>query len=278
MINQYLIIGQGDIGLPLAVRLSKLGHQVTGLARSPKQYDENISFWQKDALTLGQEELMDFTHIAIIITPRHDSDRVRAYRESYLAVCEHLAGLAEQLPNVQQILFVSSTSVYGENDGEVIDHNTTVRPASDTAHVLYQAELTLRGAFGDKCVIVRPSGIYGKQRLRLVRLAKTAHQDGASDTALTNRIMDTDLVNVLANIVQMTNFEPVYVVTDDCPASAFEVLCFICQNLGCPPPKRLSLPPSGKKILANIPSSWLTFGDYRQGYGEILRDCQKNAQ
>lgn len=269
---RYLIIGQGAIGLSVAVALNQQGNQVTTVARTAKNYPNMaIEFWQKDALTLTSQELEPFSHIAIIITPTSHTDRTQAYKDSYLAVCQHIANTKNPL-TLKQLLFVSSTSVYGQNAGELIDEHTPAHPSSDTAKVLRQAEQVLQNRFKDKCVIVRPSGIYGKQRTYMIHLAKNAHIDGVSDSHMTNRIMDSDLVAVLCDILQNPKPKNLYLATDFEPATIADVISFICQQKNYPPPKMIASTPTGKKIISNLPKTSLQFTSYQQGYADILSD------
>ena len=83
-----LIIGQGDIGLPVTNKLAQDGFSVTGLVRSERDHYalvDNAKFLQADALTLTTEQLQPFTHIAIIVTP--DEYSTSGYHDSYLAIC-----------------------------------------------------------------------------------------------------------------------------------------------------------------------------------------------
>ncbi len=268
--NRYLIIGQGSIGKPVAERLAKMGHQVTAMARTPKHHESAVHFWQKDAKSLTACELVEFSHIAIIITPnRQDDDRVRAYRESYLAVCEHMAEL--HLPNLCRILFVSSTSVYGENQGERVDIHTNACPSTQTAKILWQAENTLTEVFGERCVIVRPSGIYEASSTRMRELAKNAHVSGASMVHYTNRIHRDDLIDVLCRLMTLPVCEPLYLVSDCQPASRFDVLDFLCQKYGYPKPLALEGSPSGKRIYGNV-EDWIRFKTYKMGYQGTQKD------
>lgn len=273
--NRYLIIGQGKIGRQVAQVLSKQDW-VVGVSRSPIDgADDSKSFvhWQKDALALTADELQNFTHVAVIVSPSTAvGDRVQAYQESYLAICQHLADLSDDLPHIRQVLFVSSTAVYGEDEGQIIDEWTQVRPKTPTAQVLHQAENVLRQAFGQRAIVVRPSGIYGKNRQRMVRLATVAHLDGVPSSHYTNRIMDLDLVMVLVRILQSDEPKPMYLATDFCPVSSFDVLTYLCDLMDLPPPTVLNQPTSGKKIISNLPKQWLDFADYRQGYAWILAD------
>ncbi len=261
--GRHLIIGQGSVGQPVAECLAKVGHDVTAIARTPKHHDECVQFWQKDAKTLAADELTPFSHIAIIISPNHNCDRVQAYRDSYLAVCEHLAGLT--LPRVRRVLFVSSTSVYGESAGEMVDIHTPAFPKTQTAKVLIQAENILKQAFGERCVIVRPSGIYDAHSVRMRHLAKNAHVDGVPAMHYTNRIHRDDLIAVLCRVLGSPVCEPLYLASDCKPTTSLRVLEFLCQKYGYPKPAVIEGQPTGKRIRGNV-DDWLVFRDYQLGY------------
>lgn len=263
--NKYLIVGQGFIGKAVAQRLNELGHDVTGLARTPKQYDKPIQFWQRDARTLTQNELSSFSHVAIIITPNRElDDRVQAYRESYLAVCEHIAEL--NLPNIYRILFVSSTSVYGESGGEWIDIDTMACPITDTADVLLQAEQVLQRAFGERCVVIRPSGIYHGGSIRMKLMAQTTHINGVPISHYTNRIHRDDLVNVICQVLNLSVSKPVYLASDCEPVTSLKMMSFLCQKYDYLPPRVIHATPTGKRIRGNV-DDWLIFKNYQMGYG-----------
>ena len=108
-LHNILIIGQGDIGLPVTNKLAQDGLNVTGLARRDRQnyaLDDKAKFMQADALTLTAEQLQEFTQIAIIVTP--DEYSTSGYHNSYLAINQHLAALADKLSNLERIIFISS--------------------------------------------------------------------------------------------------------------------------------------------------------------------------
>ncbi|MCP3896525.1 NAD-dependent epimerase/dehydratase family protein [Moraxella sp.] len=276
MPNQFLIIGQGAIGYALANQLAKQGESVITMSRTAKSYlCGNVNHLQMDARRIDRvvDDVNQVTHIAIIVAPdRGASDRLNAYHESYFQICQAVADIADRLPSIQQVLFVSSTSVYGENAGEWIDEHSPAKPALPTAQVLYDAEQMIKNAYGDKSVIVRPSGIYGKSRRRMIELAKKAHVDGVPSAHYTNRIMDVDLVAVLARIMICDAPKSMYLVTDLLPVSSLDVMMFICQVLDVAPPAVIDAPTTGKRILSNVPRDWLTFPDYKAGYAWILED------
>ncbi len=201
----YLIIGQGDIGHQVSNQLAKLGYQVTGMARADKSHyslDNKVQFWQADILTVSEEQLQPFTHIAVIVAPNRYS--AEDYRNCYLVIAEHLAKFAENLTNLQRIIFISSTGIYGQNKGEWIDENTPPQPPKRAGtQFILQAEQVLQQAFKQKLVIIRPSGIYGKQRLLRINQATQKNKMPMSPCAWTNRIFDSDLVQIICQVLQL---------------------------------------------------------------------------
>jgi nucleoside-diphosphate-sugar epimerase len=256
-------------------KLAQDGLNVTGLARNERQYyalDDKASFMQADALTLTAEELQDFTDIVIIVTP--DEYSTSGYHNSYLAINQHLALFADKLSNLKRIIFISSTGIYGQDNGEWIDKDTVpMLPKREASQVILQAEQVLKQGFGDKAIIIRPSGIYGRERLMRVRKAKESEKQPISAGAWTNRIMDSDLVNIIANVLTIEEPNPVYIATDYLPVTSFALTTWLCEQLDEALPvlddKNTAI--SGKRLHSNIPLSWLTYPDWQIGYEDILR-------
>lgn len=273
--HNILIIGQGDIGLPVTNKLAQDGLTVTGLARRDRQnyaLSDDAEFMQADALKLTTEQLQDFTHIAIIVTP--DEYSTSGYHNSYLAINQHLAALADKLPTLKRIVFISSTAVYGQDNGEWIDEDTMLMlPEREASQVILQAEQALQESFDNKAIIIRPSGIYGRERLMRVRKAREPQKEPIAAGAWTNRIMDSDLVNIIAHVMTIELPKPVYIATDYLPVTTFELTTWLCEQLCEVLPvlddKNTAI--SGKRLHSNIPLAWLTYPDWQIGYQDILR-------
>ena len=273
--QNLLIIGQGDIGLPVTNKLAQDGYCVTGLARSERhQYDlvDSAGFLQADALTLTVDQLQAFTHIAIIVTP--DEYSTSGYHNSYLAISQHLATLASQLTKLERVVFISSTGVYGQDNGEWIDeHTAPVTPAREASKVILQAEQALQQGFGDKAVVIRPSGIYGRERLMRLRKARESNKDPVPAEHWSNRIMDRDLVNVIAKVLTIETPKPVYLATDYRPVTTFELGVWLSEQVGETPPTidNTKTSVTGKRLHSNIPLAWLDYADWQTGYRDILK-------
>lgn len=298
MMQTILMIGLGKIGLPVAKQLAAQGHYVIGVSRSTPTdsafcspvtaklppdndhlYQKNLHFVASDARALIIAQLSQWTsqisQICIIVSP--DTPSLQDYRDSYYAIAEHVVRLGDHLPNLKRVVFISSTGVYGQNAGEVIDINTPVfAPASATSQVILQTEQLLQQHFEDKSVIIRPSGIYGQSRLRLLTMAtqlaaqSTNTASNYPSNTWTNRIMDIDLVSIIVKVTNTGETVPVYLATDNAPVPLYTVLNYLATAQGL----NLSLPcmepTTGKRIINNLPTTWLNYPDWQSGYQHIL--------
>ena len=298
MMQTILMIGLGKIGLPVAKQLAAQGHCVIVVSRSTPTdlafcspvtaklppdndhlYQKNLHFVASDARALIIAQLSQWTsqisQICIIVSP--DTLSLQDYRDSYYAIAEHVVRLSDHLPNLKRVVFISSTGVYGQNAGEVIDINTPVfAPASATSQVILQTEQLLQQHFEDKSVIIRPSGIYGQSRLRLLTMATQLAAQSPNMTSdypsntWTNRIMDIDLVSIIVKVTNTGETVPVYLATDNAPVPLYTVLNYLATAQGL----NLSLPcmepTTGKRIINNLPTTWLNYPDWQSGYQHIL--------
>ena len=64
------------------------------------------------------------------------------------------------------LLYISSTGVYGDADGEWVDETTPCRPAREGGKACLAAEQVLaEHPLGKRSVVLRPAGIYGPDRI-----------------------------------------------------------------------------------------------------------------
>lgn len=274
--QKWLIIGQGDIGLPVTNMLAHHEFPTTGLARHDRQHydiDDKADFIQADALTLSADQLRDFTRIAIIVTP--DDYSSKGYQNSYLGICQHLASLRDDLPKLERIVFISSTGVYGQDNGEWIDEHTKPdTPEREGSQYILQSEEAIQHGFGKKAIIIRPSGIYGRERLMRLRKAKEADKQPMSAHAWSNRIMDSDLVHIIVKVLIIDSPKPIYIATDYLPVTSFELTTWLSLQVGAMPPQSDGKTTvTGKRLHSNIPLAWLHYPDWQSGYQDILQNA-----
>ncbi len=279
--SEVLILGCGDIGERLAKRLASKGYKTTGLRRSPRENLPHLNYQQCDlsqADALADVLQKPFSVIVITMTPSERSDQ--GYLQAYVNSCKNLvAQLASASLKPRLVIFVSSTAVYGQMDGDWVDENSPTEPTSFSGKRLLEAEsLILQSDING--IVVRFSGIYGPNRNRLIEQVRNGQASSSSD--YTNRIHADDCANSLAHLIELNRqavpLENIYLASDNQPAPMIEVVSWLAEQLGVK--KFLSNTATnerGNKRCSNkrLVSSGFTlqYPDYKKGYSALLREA-----
>lgn len=268
-----LIAGCGDVGNVLAELLLQSGHVVYGLKRDVSSLPRGVKATQADltdpaTLTNLPEEIDN-----LVFMPTPGSRDRAAYESIFIDGWNNLWQGLKQKPS--RSLLVSSTAVYGQSDGSVVNEETKPEPARFNGEVLLKME-QLAADCTDKLVIARISGIYGPGRERLIRLAASEGLEvQQSPPSFTNRIHRDDAAAALHHLLLLDKPQPLYLVSDDLSAPRYEVLAWVAAELGKPAPKGLSVEQGGcGKRIDNLrlrrSGFRLKYPDYRAGYGAVL--------
>jgi len=117
------------------------------------------------------------------------------------------------------VLFVSSSSVYGQSDESIVDEKSKTEPPAKTSKLLLEAERIALGANGS---VARLSGIYGPGRSYLLKryLEGNSQIDGFSSNSSgrwINQIHRDDAAQAIAHIIEKKLVNEVFNVNDDQP-------------------------------------------------------------
>ena len=169
------VLGCGWLGLPLAQHFVKQGYSVNGSTTTKSKIsilkEHQIIPFLID-LNSGVEEitivsfLKNIDVLIINIPPRMKTKSVNAYEEKMRQL-----HLAIKKTAVKKILFVSSTSVYGEIDGEVTEE-TIPKPSTNSGKELLKAENIFRNDTDLQTTILRFGGLVGPERHPVFYLSK----------------------------------------------------------------------------------------------------------
>lgn len=270
-----LIVGCGDVGGRLARQLADAGHHVHGLRRAPFSLPGvyAVTGDVTDPATLTLPVGLDY--VFVLLAPGDSGEE--AYRRVYYDGTRHvLAALAGE--RLRRIFWVSSSSVYGQDDGGWVDEASPANPSGATARVLRESEDAVR-ACEWPATIVRFSGLYGSGRLRLVNWVKSGKPVQASPAQWTNRIHVDDAARLLAFLMTQdaagVSLADTYIGTDSEPASQHDVLDWIADRLGMARVPHEERPGAGSnKRLSNARVLALGFRlrypDFRKGYADVL--------
>src|SRR5688500_15413470 len=121
---RVLIVGCGYVGLPLGTELARQGHEVFGLRRDSSAEAELKRAGIKPLFAdITRPEPLanlprDFEWVVNCVAS--SGGGAQEYRRVYLEGIRHLLQwLAPQRP--QKFVYTSSTSVYGQTDGSLVD-------------------------------------------------------------------------------------------------------------------------------------------------------------
>ncbi|MBC7372242.1 MAG: SDR family NAD(P)-dependent oxidoreductase [Bdellovibrionaceae bacterium] len=168
------IIGVGWLGSELSSRLKLAGQKVWGTRRKDFEFDtDEFPTAAADVLFLNTPPLIQMS----------PDDYVNKITTS-----------------AKKILFVSSTSVYGNNKGK-INESTVPEPKTESAKWLVEVERKLRFQFGEKLTVIRPGGLIGEDRHPIHSLSgKTNVPDGNKRVHLIHREDLVQLILAIADI------------------------------------------------------------------------------
>lgn len=162
-----------------------------------------------------------------------------AYRRVYLKGCENLV---ERFPTAQ-IVFTSSSSVYGQIEGEKVTEESEAEPDRETGKILRHAEDVVLKTGG---VVVRLAGIYGPARSVLLRKflngEAVIEEDGRR---FINQIHRDDAARAILHLLTMSQFPSgqLFNVADSIPLRQREVYEGLARIF------EKDLPPSGPRDL-----------------------------
>lgn len=270
-----VIAGCGDLGTEVGLRLAAAGHRILGLRRFPENLPAEF-----DALAVDlsrQVPALPADSRLVVIATAADARTADSYRSAYVdAPANTLEGLRRAGAGPQKVLLVSSTAVYGVEDGSWVDEDTATDPLTETGHVLVEAESALRRNVPD-AVVFRLAGIYGPGRTRLIEQVREGTTTVPHHLHYTNRIHRDDAAAAIVHLVTgVESPAPTYIGVDDEPAPRADVLRLLADELGVRRPpvhEATSSQGSGKRCrndLLRASGFEFTYPTYRQGYRSIL--------
>lgn len=283
---RVLIAGCGYVGTTLGVDLVRQGHEVVGLRRTPS---ESVAAELRGAgiaphfadLTLAESSLPAgrFDWVVFCAAAGRGGGPAE-YRQTYVDAQRNLLARLVSEPPAKYV-YTSSTSVYAQQEGELVKENSPTEPTTESARTLLEAERLLldAAAGGFPAVILRVAGIYGPERGHLFRqfLANEARIHGAGHRYL-NMIHRDDVVGAITAALKSGRRGEIYNAVDQEPVTEIHFYTWLAETLGkFLPPKvpegteeNRSRPSTSKKVsnrrLTMELGYRLKYPTFRQGY------------
>ncbi|AFY99800.1 NAD-dependent epimerase/dehydratase family protein [Calothrix sp. PCC 6303] len=261
------IIGCGYVGSAVA----KYWHQkmtlmVTATTTTPEKIHELAAFTQKAILLKGDEEeklqniLKNQDCVLLSIAPGQNN----TYEEAYLKTAKNIVKFLENT-SVKHLIYTSTCSVYGDQNGMLVDEETAIKPSTKNGEILKQTEQTLLSAANDNLhvCILRLGGIYGAGRELVKIYSRVAGKirPGTGDEP-SNWIHLDDIVGAI-ELARSQNLSGIYNVVDEENLLNREVIARVCETHNLEPVIWDSSQPSKRNYYARISNQKLKNAGYK---------------
>ena len=239
-----LIVGCGYLGLRVARRWIAAGEAVAGVVRGEGSAEALAAAGARPIVAdvTRPASLRDLPAAdTLLYCVGHSVDggasRWAVYVDGLRAALDAVS------PEVQRVIFISSTGVYGEESGGWVDEDSPCGPLSDSGRALLAAEQVLAAhRLGNRGIILRLAGIYGPGRLPLLKQGAGSRGHGAALPAPCAADQYANLIHVedaaAAVLAAEARAQPprTYIVADGRPVQRREFLAEIARRLGLPAP------------------------------------------
>jgi len=200
------------------------------------------------------EDVLKETHILIVtIAAKHSSEYATTYLETALNIKKALT----KSSSVTQIIYTSSTSVYGDAEGLVVTEESPCLVLSEQGKLLIETEKVFLSLKNSKTsvVIFRLCEIYGPRRTLLQRVEKLQGKKAPGDGSQPAHLIHVEDVARAIVFATQHPLEGIYNLCDGEKISRKELYDQLCHHYGMSPiifdPSLPTSHHSGKKQVSN---------------------------
>ncbi|MCL2829752.1 MAG: sugar nucleotide-binding protein [Betaproteobacteria bacterium] len=174
--------------------------------------------------------------------------RTRRLLAALLRPREGKSGNGATLP--QRLIYISTTGVYGDCGGTLIDETRRVLPQSARARRRLDAERQVRrlGKSGVLTSILRVPGIYAEDRLPLARIAAQTPGLRAEDDVFTGHIHADDLATLCLSALRRGRANRVYHACDDSRLKMSDYFDLVAAAFALPTPPRIGRKEAAQRL------------------------------
>lgn len=214
------IIGCGYVGYAVSKYWHAKGNfHLTVTTTNPERIPVLETVGQRVIVTPGNniENLKNVLKNQEVVLLSVGAKNANSYEETYLETAKTLVSILPKFPNIHQVIYTSSYSIYGDRNGVWVDEESPPAPANRNSQLLRKTEDILLSVNNDntRVCILRLGGIYGPGR-ELVKIfgraAGTTRPGNGED--ITNWIHLDDIVGTM-EFAREHRLEGIYNLVDD---------------------------------------------------------------
>jgi nucleoside-diphosphate-sugar epimerase len=291
--KRLVIFGCGYIGGEIARQAKARGMTVVALTRNPatgatlRHTGVEVIVDDLAAQTWHDRIVGPFDYI--VNTVSSGGGGIEGYRRSYVDGTASILSWSQNCGSDGTLVYTSSTSVYPQDGGAIVDETAPTEGAGDRGQLLLEAEALVR-TFADsssrtashRYFILRLAGIYGPGRMHLVDQVRSGEVAGRGDPHL-NLIHRDDVCSAIWSVLEapVSVRNETFNVSDDGAASKETVVNWLAQRLEVSLPTFTLASASGRRaitpdrIILNSKLKTMlgwrpSHGDFRSGYKNML--------
>jgi len=233
------ILGCGYVGTAVARCWSDQGIHVTATTTSPDRVTDLRSVAGSVKIVHGAdlpavEELVQSRELLLIAVA---GGRKAGYEAVYLDTAKTVLAALDKAPHLRQIIYTSSFSVYGHQQGRWVTEADPIYPATDNTKVLAATEQTILSAATPerKVCVLRLGGIYGPDReLQKIYSRAAGSVRPGTGTEGSNWIHLDDIVGAI-DFARQHALSGIYNVVQDEVLTSKELIDRVCHAHNMPP-------------------------------------------
>ena len=284
---KILIVGFGRLGKKI-LELADSNMEFIGIKRNPIHISNpKVNILYIDLLEHDFTFLQEYKFDYIIYCPTPDHFTEQDYQNIYLISLENIINNIN-VESLKRFIFISSTSVYEQNDGEEVNELSLTIPQKFSGKIMLSAERLLQ-VMVPQSTVIRFGGIYGDTLTnRLIEAVKnnTLHQIGNLDS-YSNRIHIDDCAGMILFLIKKNQEIPIhsiYIGVDTYPCLLREVIEWLSKQLKVDFQidntisynKQRSTNKRCNSKNISLEGFLFKYPSYKEGYLNILRDMLGN--
>ena len=282
--NKILIFGYGYCAKALIKKFENKKNKILVVSRNSQNIDKLNSQGIKSCYWSKEDDVKDFIsnskNILITVPPNNFVDPVASKYSNYFS----------QTENKKRLIYLSSTSVYGDYKGAWVNENSKLKPKSQLGKWRLNVEtewLSFAKSNSLSISVLRLSGIYGPGRSAFDRINTKSFKIVKSPNILFSRIHIDDITSIIQKFIDNENLKGVYNLSDNMPATSEAIYLEAFRLLKLKPPTSKNLDElnlsktamgffseskkvSNKKLLNNL-NYKLIHPDYFSGMEDIFK-------
>ena len=220
------------MGFRVAKRWQQQGHTVIAMTRK----SERLAWFSDQGITgivgdVTQPQTLNLPEADIVLIAV-GMDR-SMYSDVEAVYVGGLRNVLDNLPQPKHLIYVSSTGVYGDFDGQWVDESSTTQPLRPGGKACLKAEQLIRESdLANRSTLLRFAGIYGADRVPTKERIKAGEWKKLSSAGFLNLIHVDDGAKIIDRIAQTEPAGETYLVSDGNPVLRRDYYSYIAECLG----------------------------------------------